>query len=85
MPKQKRIVNVTFPPQFGRRSGKEYAYLWDGEVYAGQSAVVKTNDGRLELVRVVSVESYKPLPYMMKWLVQVIDESTYNNRLTDFE
>ena len=78
----KVLVNCTFRPQFGYRAGKEYAYLWDtdeGRVEKGQHAVVETTPG-LEIVKVVSVEDYKPMPYAMKWLVAVIDMDAYKRR-----
>lgn len=69
------IVKAVFPT-----SSKQYTYKTFFEVQAGDTAVVKTQDG-LKCVEIVEVtpgnEANLNFGYDLKWLVQVVDKSGY--------
>lgn len=61
--------------------GRKYSYLWNGSVEVGQDAIVDVA-GTQKIVRVVGVHEGRQA-IATKWLVCVIDKTTYDQRIAN--
>lgn len=68
-----KILDVSFPPAVGYRTGKTYAYVSDDpKAEEAMYAVVQDPQGMLAFTKVRGVRSYQPQPFKMKHVVKVI-------------
>lgn len=68
-----KIIEVTFPPTVGYKTGKTYAYVTDDpNAEDAKFAVVQDPQGFYVITNVKSVREYRPQFFKMKHAVKII-------------
>lgn len=65
-----KIVEVTFPPTIGFKSGRVYSYITEEKTEGLTHAIVRDPRGEMILVKVVGVKPYARKDFRMKHIVK---------------
>ncbi len=66
---------------FPSSPNRQYTYIFDQPIAIGSPAIVKTPSSGFQIVTVNAVSEEAP-DYECKWIVQLIDDTEYNERQT---